>query len=267
MVIDELWSQRDAERLSAFERAVALDDLPGGLFAIEGVSKERAAEGVALLEEWAAQVRARLGQQASPREEAIALGELLGGVLGFRLDEGKRPDGARLHGVLARRKGRPTILTAIWLEVGKRAGLAVQAKAFGGRLLVEVGEASPVLVDPAAGGRLLEPSDAIGGGRGVPHSVGIEDLLAGTLDFLANVFMHRGEPVSVFRAISLRCALLSQAPLACLQRAMLAEQLGAIGVAEELYRQVALRFPGTEASLAAASKLITVRSRGPLLLQ
>ncbi|MGI5864527.1 MAG: transglutaminase family protein [Myxococcales bacterium] len=267
MVIDELWSQRDAERLSAFELAVALDDLPGGLFAIEGISKERAAEGVALLEGWAALVRARLGQQASPREQAIVLGELLGGELGFRLDEGGRPDGVRLYGVLTRRKGRPTILTAIWLEVARRAGLAAQAKAFGGRLLVEIGEESPVLVDPAAGGRLVEPVDAIGGGRGAPHSVSIEDLFAGTLDFLAHAHMRRGDPVSAFRAVSLRCALVSQAPLACLQRAMLAEQLGAIGFAAELYEQLTQRFPGTEVSLAAASKLNMVRARGPLLLQ
>ena len=67
-----------------------------------------------------------------------------------------------LHEVLLRRRGLPLLLSVVWLEVAARLDVPAYAAALPGHVVVGIGdpEDEHVLVDPFAGGRLLEPVDA-----------------------------------------------------------------------------------------------------------
>lgn len=67
-----------------------------------------------------------------------------------------------LHEVLERRRGLPLLLSVVWLEVAARLDVPAYAVALPGHVAVGIGdpEDEHVLVDPFAGGRLLEPVDA-----------------------------------------------------------------------------------------------------------
>ena len=67
-----------------------------------------------------------------------------------------------LHSVLERRRGLPLLLSVVWLEVAARLDVPAYAATLPGHVVVGIGdpEDEHVLVDPFAGGRLLEPVDA-----------------------------------------------------------------------------------------------------------
>lgn len=67
-----------------------------------------------------------------------------------------------LHAVLERRRGLPLLLSVVWLEVAARLDVPAYACALPGHVVVGIGdpEDEHVLVDPFAGGALLDPVDA-----------------------------------------------------------------------------------------------------------
>ena len=67
-----------------------------------------------------------------------------------------------LHSVLQRRRGLPLLLSVVWLEVAARLDVPAYACALPGHVVVGIGdpEDEHVLVDPFAGGRVLDVSDA-----------------------------------------------------------------------------------------------------------
>ena len=90
----------------------------------------------------------------------VALGEQAG-FAGFAEDyEDLRS--SLLHSVLQRRRGLPLLLSVVWLEVAARLDVPAYACVLPGHVVVGIGdpEDEHVLVDPFAGGRLLEVSDA-----------------------------------------------------------------------------------------------------------
>jgi regulator of sirC expression with transglutaminase-like and TPR domain len=269
MVIEELWSREDEARLTAFEKAVALDDLAGALLAIEGVPEGRARETLAGLGSLAEQVRSKLSGATEPAVQAMALCEVLGQEAGLRLLEGSQPESGLLAATLERGSGDPVVLEAIWLEVARRAGIEAKAMSGPGKLLIRVGSVASALVEPAAGQLVLadERSGAPQPARPPLRPVSDAELLGAVLAALVNAQLRRNGLLEVFRAISFLCALRPQAPAASLQRAAIAEQLGAFNVAGDIYRQVMQQFPGSQESALASSKLDEVRARTPRMLQ
>ena len=101
-----------------------------------------------------------------PHGRAAAVGELLGGRYGFhgtRADY-RRLESSLLHEVLRRRRGLPILLSVVWLEVARRAGIPVHGVGLPGHFVVGFGDpagpGAPVLADPFEGGRLLSAEDA-----------------------------------------------------------------------------------------------------------
>lgn len=85
-----------------------------------------------------------------------------------------------LHEVLRRRRGLPILLSVVWVEVARRAGIAAYGVGLPGHFVVGVGDPGGrvVLCDPYAGGRALTAADAaalVAGSAGV--AVQPEDLL------------------------------------------------------------------------------------------
>ncbi|MEU1053774.1 transglutaminase-like domain-containing protein [Streptomyces sp. NPDC005876] len=98
------------------------------------------------------------------REWAVAVREVLGDRGGFHgsAADYRKLESSLLHRVLERRRGLPILLSAVWMEVARRAGAPVHGVALPGHFVVGFGAtaAERVLVDPFDGGRVLTGTDA-----------------------------------------------------------------------------------------------------------
>ncbi len=132
----------------------------------------------------------------SPHAWAVALRDLLGERYGFHglPDDYRRLESSLLHAVLRRRRGLPILLSAVWIEVARRAGAPVYGVALPGHFVVGFGDpegpgAGQVLADPFDGGRVLTGPDAellVAGATGGP----LEPSMlapAGTLEVVARI--------------------------------------------------------------------------------
>ncbi len=98
-----------------------------------------------------------------PRVAARALQSLLGGRCGFHgtpSDYG-RLESSLLQSVLIQRRGLPILLSVVWIEVGRRAGVPVYGVGLPGHFVVGFGDPAgdQVLADPFDGGRLLTDAE------------------------------------------------------------------------------------------------------------
>jgi regulator of sirC expression with transglutaminase-like and TPR domain len=102
-----------------------------------------------------------LDPNAPPREHARAIAAHLYEGLGFHGNEEDYfdPKNSYLDEVLARRSGIPITLAVLIAAVARRAGVAVEGIGFPGHFLARFGGDKGVLVDPFAGGRVLEDAD------------------------------------------------------------------------------------------------------------
>lgn len=116
------------------------------------------AEGaLAALDRLGAEVRS-VGA-GTPAEQADALAQVLGRRHGFvgDHDEYDHPDNSMLDLVLDRRKGLPILLSAVYVEVARRAGIELSGVGLPGHYVVgHFGQAPPILLDPFAGGIAVE---------------------------------------------------------------------------------------------------------------
>jgi len=113
------------------------------------------------LDELGAQVRERAGDA---RAETLvpALNRLLFEEEGFRgnTEDYYDPRNSFLNDVLDRRTGIPISLSTVYMEVARRAGLALEGVGLPGHFVVRVSAgATPLLVDPFHGGTLLTLED------------------------------------------------------------------------------------------------------------
>ncbi len=118
-------------------------------------------EVLATLEDWADSVR-----EASMREPdgaVDALTSMLGGKLGLRGDEDQYddPENSFLPRVVERRLGLPILLSIVYIEVGRRAGVPLFGLALPGHFVVghHPGNESLLVIDPFAGGAVLSLDD------------------------------------------------------------------------------------------------------------
>ena len=89
----------------------------------------------------AATVRGRLAADAAPEQRVAALNHHLFAELRFagNTDAYYDPRNSYLNEVLARRTGIPITLSVVYLEVGRRVGLALEGVPFPGHFLVRLG--------------------------------------------------------------------------------------------------------------------------------
>ncbi len=138
-------------------------------------------EVLATLDRWADSVRAASAQM-SPEGAVDALVTMLGGKLGLRGDEEQYddPENSFLPRVLERRLGLPILLSIVYIEVGRRAGIPLVGLALPGHFVGAYrhppGEGRIVL-DPFDGGRILEEEDV--------EEIGIRSSAPITRDMLA----------------------------------------------------------------------------------
>lgn len=277
MIVQELWSQSDEARLSALSAAVARGDLTRALQAIEDATPEQAEVEQSLLGDLGERVASRLAsREPSPTEQAQVLAAVLGDELGFRGDTDgyKAPCNSHLREVLQRRRGLPILLSIVWIEVGRRAGLVMDGIGMPAHFLARVGGDRGVYVDPFSGGTLLAVADCerlhreISGGaawsgaylRPSPTAKILERVLKN----LMNAYGQEDDGAALFKTVSMICTLRPDTALPHLQRAEVARLVGATGLAIEGFRDVVARFPGTKEAAIAETCL---RKAKPALLQ
>lgn len=110
---------------------------------------------MAELDAIAATIRERLPADAFPEQKVAAINRHLFAELGFagNVEAYYDPRNSYLNQVLARRVGIPITLAIVYLEVGRRLGLAVRGIGFPGHFLVKVRlRRGELVLDPFGGG-------------------------------------------------------------------------------------------------------------------
>jgi regulator of sirC expression with transglutaminase-like and TPR domain len=264
----ELWSREDERDLSEFLEAVRREDLVGALFSIEGTPQAARRSGEAVLDAAAHAVRERAAGARSSFQKARLLAHVLSEELGFSgdADDYYDPRNVLLGPLLERKRGMPILLSVVWMEVGRRAGILVTGIGLPGHFIVRVGSPPGTLADPFAGGVPLTIDDCrrkvkeLAGGR-VPwraeylRQMELPALVERVLRNLSGCRERAGDEVGRFRAVTFLSALRPDEPENLLSRAELAEELGVRGLAREVWAEIVERFPETTQAQAASEKM------------
>ncbi|HEY7241147.1 MAG TPA: tetratricopeptide repeat protein [Burkholderiales bacterium] len=114
------------------------------------------------IERMALRLGAGIPKGMEPEERVVALNEFLFGELGYRGNtrDYSDPRNSYLNDVLERRTGIPITLSVLYMELGRRVGLAVDGVSFPGHFLVRVQlDGGVIVLDPFGGGAPQSESD------------------------------------------------------------------------------------------------------------
>ncbi len=178
-------------------------------------------------------VREVIGRGVRPPWRALV--DVLGRAEAFRGDEKDydNPDNSYLNRVLARHHGLPILLSVVWIEVARGAGIPAAGIGMPGRFLVEVGSGKHVrLLDPFSGGRPLSPQDAVDlairttGDATMSEDDAIvratpRELMLRVLTNLASAYERRGDARRQLRVVSDQIALAPTDPCLLARRGQL----------------------------------------------
>jgi regulator of sirC expression with transglutaminase-like and TPR domain len=154
----------------------------------------------------------------TPAAEARACVELLGERHGFAGDRERydQPDNSMLDRVLARRRGLPILLSVVYVEVARRAGVALFGVGLPGHYVVgHFGAQPPLLLDPFAGGEPLDVSADPLVRPWSPH-----EIVMRMLNNLVGSYQRRGNIGAAIRAGEMRVTLAAEDSVA---KALLAD--------------------------------------------
>lgn len=198
------------------------------------------------LDDLAASVRPRLSEQTSAQDAAVQLSRFLFEECGFRgnRDDYYDPRNSFLNDVLDRRLGIPISLAVLMIEVGSRAGLALEGVGFPGHFLVRVpAPGDPVLLDPFHAGTPVDDADLLarlralsqasrGGGPDFAHvppefvePTTIRAILARMLRNLLRIYLERTDNQRALTAVDLLLVLTPDAAEEIRTRGTLYERL------------------------------------------
>jgi regulator of sirC expression with transglutaminase-like and TPR domain len=168
-----------------------------------------AVSALARLDVLGAEVAAALPAEGGPAAEARACAEVLGGRHGFR---GRRenydaPEHSMLDLVLLSARGLPILLSAVYVETARRAGVALAGVGLPGHFVVgHFGADPPLLLDPFAGGDSLPPAtDQVR--PWTAHETALR-----MLNNLVASYTRRSDLGPALRAAELRLALPTEGP-------------------------------------------------------
>jgi regulator of sirC expression with transglutaminase-like and TPR domain len=142
----------------------------------------------------------------APHREAAACRVVLGERHGFRGDtrDYSDPRNSMLDSVLQRRTGLPITLSIVWGAVARRAGFRLDGVGLPGHYVVgHFGADPPLLLDPFAGGVLLEGEPAPAYVRPwTPH-----ETILRMLNNLVRSYVERGDLTRALDAANMRLPL------------------------------------------------------------
>jgi regulator of sirC expression with transglutaminase-like and TPR domain len=147
-----------------------------------------------------------------PREQARACAQVLGVAHGFAGDQKNYDDPANsmLDLVLTRRRGLPILLSAVYVEVARRAGIALAGVGLPGHFVVgHFGADPPLLLDPFAGGGVI----AAGWARTRVRPWTAHEIAMRMLNNLVSSYERRGDLGRAIRAATMRLELPADGPM------------------------------------------------------
>lgn len=205
------------ERVSSFTELAAAPDPPLDALALALAAEFRdvdATEAVAELDDLGAQLTdAAARTPKGPLGEAQACAGLLGATHGFAGDAEHydHPDNSMLDLVLAGRRGLPILLSVVYVEVARRATIPLAGVGLPGHFVVgHFGVAPPLLLDPFAGGGIVE--DHVGPPELLrPWSA--HEIALRMLNNLVSAYERRADLGAAIHAAELRLGLPVQPPL------------------------------------------------------
>ena len=167
------------------------------------------------LEQWAAELRARLEPDWNNLQKLARLRAFVFEELGFRGDrlDYYSPSNSLLHEVLRRRRGIPLTLAIVMMEVGWRIGIPFEGVAFPGHFLVRLaGEPMDLLLDPYRRGMSVHEEDCrrmlrdTTGGKlefdpAQLASVGKRDMILRLLHNLKGAYLRSGDDEQALAAV------------------------------------------------------------------
>lgn len=275
----DLWTPEDEEDVRLFLESVLRDDLLPALSAIEGRPAAERLEDEAQVTAWAAVAARRL--TVLPSRGPFALSRLLRGLLVDELDFRGDPDdysttrNCCLHQVLARRKGMPILLSCVWVEVGRRAGIPVDGIGMPGHFLVRVGGPAGVHVDAFAGGQELSREgcrnlhDRIAGTKArwsddFLRASTTDQVVERVLNNLAATTREEQDAAGSYRVATFLAALRPASPERTLQKAMTAAAVGVTDEAATGFADVIERFPDSPEAERASQGLESLAAGTPV---
>ena len=137
-------------------------------------------------------LRAAEQMNATPEAHALACGQTIGAAHGFVGDREHYDDPANsmLDLVLTRRRGLPILLSVVYVEVARRAGIPLAGVGLPGHFVVgHFGTDPPVLLDPFAGGGRVET----GGAQDLVRPWRAHEVAMRMLNNLVMAYHRRGE--------------------------------------------------------------------------
>ncbi len=117
---------------------------------------------LAEIDRLSARVREAMAEGITPPWRALA--DVLGRSEGFfgAVEDYDNPENSYLNRVLARRHGLPILLSIVWVEVARGAGIPARGIGLPGHFIAAVGpREEATFVDPFGGGRVLTRRDAV----------------------------------------------------------------------------------------------------------
>jgi regulator of sirC expression with transglutaminase-like and TPR domain len=167
-------------------------DVPGAMASLDALGAElsRAAEQTS----------------RAPEAEVIACRQVLGDAHGFLGDQAQydHPDNSMLDLVLARRRGLPILLSVVYVEVARRAGIDLAGVGLPGHFVVgHFGAVPPVLLDPFIGGATVTTAAA----GELIRAWNAHEIAMRMLNNLIAAYQRRGDLTSALHAATMRLAL------------------------------------------------------------
>ncbi len=138
--------------------------------------------------------------------QASACRQLLGVAQGFAGDREQydHSDNSMLDVVLTRRRGLPIVLSVVYVEVARRAGMALAGVGLPGHFVVgHFGAEPPLLLDPFSGGATVEGQFP----RTLLRPWGAHETAMRMLNNLVGSYQRRGDLGPAIRAATMRMAL------------------------------------------------------------
>lgn len=142
----------------------------------------------------------------APAALARACAQTLGAAQGFTGDRTQydHPDNSMLDLVLTRRRGLPILLSIVYIEAARRAGIALRGVGLPGHFVVgHFGTDCPLLLDPFAGGAELSTVFP----RGAVRAWDAHEIAMRMLNNLVSSYSRRGDLGAAIRAATMRLAL------------------------------------------------------------
>ncbi len=210
--------RNDAQRRKALSRAVAGGSRPLGLVkaCIEVARGEypRLESEPILREVRRLGAAAKKARAASPGARNVDILQRVFAGEGFTgdVEDYENPANSYIQCVLERRRGLPILLSILWIEVGRLAGIKVEGMPFPGHFLVVVREEDGVsYADPFRGGSVLDENEMlslwIGPDGQAPTSgnpfvrVSSRRILLRVLGNLVQSYERRGDPRRMERVL------------------------------------------------------------------